>query len=231
MVGVSFQPLLAGRTQAFPVVAASSSIPQPPGPSGGSSPNASSHTLDLPTGITAGDLLIAGMACDGASTIGWPAGWTAFASSEATDPSTELAYRFADGSEGSSISITTSTTEEPTAFCYRITGAHPSAAPEATIGSVVNTTSPNPPSLSPSWGSAKTLWIAFVAVDDQGGEVTGFPSNYPDNRLANHSESGANSSCIGVATRELEAASDDPNTFTLATTRSSLPITIAVRPA
>ena len=40
----------------------------------------------------------------------------------------------------------------------------------------------NPDSLSPSWGSADTLWIATCGCDDDDGGLSGYPADYDDNQ-------------------------------------------------
>lgn len=189
--------------------------------------NGTAHTVSLPINIASGDLLIVAFSVDQIPTVTWPTGWTElFAQSNSNQVRFEVRYRVADGTEGASISLTTSTSEKSSHQSWRITGYQ--GAPEA--GTVVTgvDNAPDPPSLSPSWGVADTLWIALEGND---GSIlaTGFPSTYPDNQRTD--ESGANGTGIASATRNFNAASDDPGTFTLEASEQWVANTIAVRPA
>src|SRR5580765_342760 len=106
---------------AFPVIAA-----------GNTSTNASgtSHTVNLPTGIVAGNLLVVVFGGSAAATLTWPAGWTQFLTGGATGAVLNAAYKLADGSEGSTITVTSGATSlTSNARSYRITGS--GEAPQA----------------------------------------------------------------------------------------------------
>ncbi|HEX9895911.1 MAG TPA: hypothetical protein VGA78_18410, partial [Gemmatimonadales bacterium] len=118
-----------------------------------------SHTVSLASGIQSGDLLIAMLSgyFDSGSTpvdVDWPAGWTEFFEQDATSSTLHLAvagaYRKADGSEGSTISVTTNLAVLAAHNAYRITGAADPAVqpPEAaSIAYILNADSIDPPSL------------------------------------------------------------------------------------
>ena len=119
------------------------------------------HNITLPSGITAGDLLIVFM--HGSATDATPntaaTGWTICRDRVHGSSVGHLAIltRFATGSEGSSITATTDLNEQAAAVAVRITGWHGTTGPECSTG--VNDSSagesgsvPNPDALSPSWG-------------------------------------------------------------------------------
>ena len=183
-----------------------------------------SHTVALPTGIQSGDLLIAFFDASGGIgsgvTITWPGGWTEFASqlSHSGSPSSGLAlyfraaYRQADGTEGASITVTTSSNASSGHNTYRITGAEDPAtqAPEAaTVQSTAAETTIDPPLLTPTGGAKDYLWLA-VAASRGGGTLSATPTNYT-NLLQ---DSGADAT-LGSSRRELNAASEDPGAFTV----------------
>lgn len=65
----------------------------------------------------------------------------------------------ATGSEGASLAITTGITEELAAIAYRITGQHASTPPErVAVWASGTSTTPDAPSLTPSWGAAENIW-------------------------------------------------------------------------
>lgn len=108
---------------------------------------------------------------------------------------------------------------------FRITGAHASAAPEG--GSATGTsTQPNPPSVTPSWGSAADLLISYAALASTSA-LSSYPTNYTDNQFANSSGDLS----VAVATRGATVVSEDPGVFTFGTSRDWRAGTIAVRPA
>lgn len=65
--------------------------------------------IDLPSGIAAGDILLAAISVSTAPvTLDWPAGWTEMAEGVqgSTDDVGSFAYRIADGTEGATITVT-----------------------------------------------------------------------------------------------------------------------------
>ena len=193
------------------------------------------HTVNLPASITSGDLLLAFFAFDdaGADVIaGFPVDWTAIPNvSGAVGPSRtaglEGYYRVADGSEGSTISVTTDSTEATRSVTYRITGY--SGTPEGAGFSppTSGNNSPNPPSLAPSWGASDTLWIA-VCANDGSPTVTGIPTNYTDGL---HSQSTNSGHCsVGTARREALTGTEDPGTFTISASEQWRAATVAIQP-
>lgn len=190
--------------------------------------------LNMPSGIVAGELLFALISrrSSGTGAYTLPAGWVELDDFQ-VDSVTRVcvAYKFADGTEGSTISVSVSAgtgSAVTRALITRIQNAHASSAPE--MASVANGsgTTPNPPSLSPSWGSDKTLWIAlFGCQNDTTANVTAYPTNYDDNQKFIPNSA---TTTIAWATRELEASSDDPGTFTISTSRTWGARTVGVRP-
>ncbi|GAH69806.1 unnamed protein product, partial [marine sediment metagenome] len=162
-----------------------------------------------PANIASGDLLLVFFSSDGASTITFPEGWTQlFQTENGTYVTFGAWYRIADGEEGATITVTTSTSEMTAHTSYRIIGY--SGTPEigtATTG--INGFS-DPPSLTPTWGALDTLWLA-IEGHDYHQDVLDYPVNYTDGRCDYASSNGG----CGVATarRELNAISEDPSSF------------------
>lgn len=214
---------------AFPPVAATNS--------GSQTANSTTHTINLPTGIAAGNLLLVFFSNDGLATasVTTPAsGWTELGTQLMLSDSARLTvfYRVADGAEGSTITITTSATEQSTHVSYRITGQHASTVPEfASFTPGSSTSNPDPPSLNPSgWDVEDTLWIAVAAWDNNlDRDGTGYPTNYSSNQI--WVDGGTGNAPIMVATRNNAAASEDPGTFTISGNEQWGAATIAVRPA
>lgn len=165
-----------------------------------------SHGVDLPAGVQNGDLIILSFSTPANETITWPGGWTRFANQVAT-PDLEIAYKVASG-EGASITVTTAGTVLSEHTAYRIQGY--SGIPEAGTLATGDSEFPNPPSLTPSWGNKKTLWIAIAAQAGTGTAFDSAPSNY-----TNLTEIGTGGHIIGSAERQREIATEDPGTFDL----------------
>lgn len=210
---------------AFPTVASEA---------GGGETNAvTTHPITMPTGIAANDLLLAFFSVDAAATVvsGWPAGWTeVFAASNGSAHGYICRYKIAAGGDAN-FDLTTSTSERSGFTVYRITGWHGTTAPEAGTAGIATSSTPDPPSLSPSWGAEDTLWFSAVGIDMalNDGDVTAYPSSYTNGRQDGFSVAGG--SITATARRTVNATSEDPGTFTLNGSRVHVVNTVAVRPS
>lgn len=148
----------------------------------GSPADASTHSINLPASIASGDLLAVFVTTNGA-TLTTPTGWSVFASSP-TSNSTRVSasYRIADGTEGSSLSITASASTPLCAITYRIvnnrSGVTANSDLATSAGSFSSTTTPNPGTGFSPWGSAENLWIVPLAYNSSTATVTSYISTY-----------------------------------------------------
>ncbi|KKL61161.1 hypothetical protein LCGC14_2198090, partial [marine sediment metagenome] len=150
------------------------------------------------------------------NTVTFPAGWTMLTDDTPGGIMNFTAYyRIADGSEGSTITVVTSNAEMTAHTSYRITDYL--GIPE--IGATVTSISaiPDPPNLTPSWGAKDTLWLAITGYDIGQTAISAYPASYTDGR--NDRSDSVNGVGVGIARRELNAASENPGTFTLSTSR------------
>lgn len=207
--------------------------------SGNSGANATSHTVTLPTGLTSGDLIIVAFAHDDAgaavtASVTSPAsGWSTLvnnrvANDAGTTARVSVFYRWADGSEGASITVTTTGSEGSAYATYRISGADTGTNPEATTNAPSSSNSPDPPNLAPSWGSDDNLFIVAYGWDGNQSHSS-YPANYGSNQLTNRWANN-NGAGIAMATRNLAAASDNPGTAGISGSEQWAAITIAVKP-
>jgi len=181
-------------------------------------------TVNLPAGVTDGDLLVCiAQIDDTQATITFPGTWTkeVHTTMDATGGSGTFTVgcKVASG-EGASFNITTSGTDEAAYYIYRISG-HNGYEIDSAQGTGA---APAPPPITPTWGSAKTLWIICGGADNDA--YTAAPANYTTNFIA-VSQPDAQ---VGVSYRTNEAASETPGTFTIADD-DWVCATIAVRPA
>lgn len=197
------------------------------------------HTVNLPANISSGNLLtvIFGYAIEG-NTISWPADWTPIpngAVEQAAGSSSCIAsaYKQADGSEGASITVTSSLSTRSAHSSYRITGhINPSTqAPEAANAIGTNGQS-DPPNKAVTGGSKDILVIA--AGSNSGlTEITGAPANYTNllNPFVDTGSAGSSTN-LGTAQRQLTASSEDPGAFSgAASTSEWAALTIIIHPA
>lgn len=194
--------------------------------------DATSHAVSYPSGVTSGDLLLLLFMADGTGGITWDAtandGFTEVFQYAAGAASTQLgvAYRIANGSEGSSSTQTTAL-ENVTAQMLRITSWHGTTPPESS-GSPAEGTSanPDPPSTSVSWGSADTLWVAVNGMNGGTAEPSVYP--LPDN---NDFQGTGGSGAAGGAwcSDQIATNPENPGTFTQ-TSQTWIAETIGIRP-
>lgn len=194
---------------------------------GGDDTVGTEHTINLPTGIGSGDLLLVFFASDGDPTIAFPGGWTKlFEKGRSFLVKFGAWYRVADGGEGASITVTTTASEGTAHTSYRITGY--SGTPEVGTAATGVTANPNPPNLTPTWGAKDTLWFAVCGYDTNK-TVTAYPTNHTNGR--NDYSDGGSGCGVGSARRELNAVSEDPGTFTLSGSDQWVANTVAIQPA
>jgi hypothetical protein len=145
--------------------------------------------VDLGSSIDAGDLLLVGV-CQADTADSWPdtvSGWSRFVDATVFASGRHAWYkRIADGGEGSSVAVPlTSGVQQASGIFVRITDWYDDLdGVEAGGGDSAFSTTANPTSFAPSWGSDDNLWIAAMGADDDDGGLSGYPSGYSNNTLA-----------------------------------------------
>lgn len=184
------------------------------------------HTVDLPDDIATNDLLLVFFSSDGNPTITFPSDWTQlYQTANAAQVKAGAWYKFSDGSDDATVSVTTSASERTTHISYRISGCFfPPEVGTAATGTSVN---PDPPSLAPSWGNGKTLWIANAAWD-RNLTVSSYPTGFSDG-IYKKTEDYDNGCGVATATSNNETATNDPGTYTVSDNEAWVANTVAVR--
>lgn len=199
----------------------------------GSTAATTTPSLTLPSG-GAGELILVWLSANSQPTISWVgAGFTALAEDRSADDALFLGYRWTDGTEGGSIAPTLNSANECAYSIQRITGAlHPlSGGLEVSASAVGTDTAPNPPNLALAGGLAKDiLWICGGNTSNGNRLYTAAPSGYGNLATADSVTAGAGTA-IGTAERQLNAASENPGTFTINTSSAWKTFTVAVHPA
>ncbi len=201
---------------AFPAVVARNS---------GSNAYGTSQVINLPPGIVSGDLLIICAAFYPATpTLTWPAGWTVIFNTANTER-LEIAYRHADGTEGTSITVTASASVYGGYTDYLVSGASTTTAPEVSAAATGNSANPAPAPLTPTWGAADTLWLA---VEGSGfNTVTTYPAGFVNGLVAGINGDAA----TGSAELQANTATESPGTFTIGGLGAWVAATVGIQPA
>jgi hypothetical protein len=203
------------------------------------STNQTNHDVTMPSGVEVGDLLLCIFTCDDASPSTanptFPVGWITVGEFWAVLTPEALtmmvACKVADGTEGSSIVVTTAVAQESTHATYRIVGAADPGVtpPEAAEDNDPGSTLAMPPLLTPAGGTQNYLWLFAVGISIQGGVANGtVPSEYRNSQFVPATTDGWSTLC---AERVHRAASEQPGTIELSADREWMALTISVPPA
>jgi hypothetical protein len=183
-------------------------------------------SYNLPSSIVSGNLLVLFIQTGGGQTVTTPSGWTELFQADGAGGVIRLTciYRVADGSEGSTVSISLSANTRSAYIGFRITGNDGAIAPSTSSNATGNSTSPNPSTVTPSWGSAENLYLAVLA--EAGATISSAPSGYSNLLTANTSTS----EYIGTAELQATSSSEDPGAFTISSSQQWGARVIAIKP-
>lgn len=135
---------------AYPVVEATATTPY--------SANQTSHAVNLPSGIQAGDCLVMWFCRDSTTgTITQPSGWTLDHTVTQSDQSI-VCTKTADGTESGTVTVATSASESSTAIVMRISGH--TAKQSAGLAVSASSLFANPPTITPA-SAVDALLICF----------------------------------------------------------------------
>lgn len=173
---------------------------------------ATSHTIDLPSGIASGELLMLLVTSSNNITISTPTGWTLL--DGMSTAWTKSFMRDADGTEGTTLGITlTGGSGRINSICQRISGAVGTSGVEKAF-----TTGNSPSSLTPSWGTKKTLWGTYFAGLTSNWFIDTYPTSYDLNRTLSRvlpATGNTTYSAAAACYKNLEAASDTPEDWVI----------------
>ena len=200
---------------------------------------ATSHAVNVGSPVAGTLLIVAARFAVAPGTITFT-GYTPLVAgdtSDASDDTTSIFYRWADGTEGATDTLTTGNSTKCCFIAWEITGAHnPAVLPPQVSTVAVGTTaanSANPTSVVPTGGSKDYLFLAIACQDGEVGAYTASPTNYSAITAANSGTGGlpATNVQMGAGSRQLTAASDDPGAFTHAAAAAGWSAyTVAIHP-
>ncbi len=182
---------------------------------GGSNTTAvNSHTVNLPTGIAFGNLLVVVITIPSVTiTFTTPNGWTAMTGATGTLTGVYWFYRRATGDEPSSITIKSSGAATRSSYTsFRITGDAYGIAPEQGTWSGPQGSAPDPPALTPSWGNKAALWLIFCGMFNGEDSITSTSAGYSTVRADNVGGT-ANDMIMATQWKVATAASDNPGAW------------------
>ncbi len=197
----------------------------------------STPTINLPGSIVSGNTLVALFRSAAGGAIGFPAGWTELvdASADGADDQMAVAWRKADGTEGSTIDLT-SGNGKFAAIVWQISGATDPTitAPEISTVATGTDDAPDPSTVTPTGGSKDYLFLWLGGWEGkQTSPPSGNPTNYSGPLGASSGGPGsAASNCrVAGAHRELTAASEDPGSWTISASDDWSAYALAVHPS
>jgi hypothetical protein len=201
---------------------------------------ATSGAMNLPSGITAGELLIAVIMTPLTTNVFTvPSGWSSMTTVTST-PSCVFA-RYADGTESGTTTFSWSGTQKATAIIFRVAGhgyigsdvtswtdATNSPSNAAASGS---STAPNP-AVSDTTVLQDNLYIAIASwLQDQTANT--YPTGYglSQTTVSSGGAGGGATKCgSAIAGKQATSTSDDPGAFGITTTTNWQAFTLALKP-
>lgn len=210
---------------AFPVVATSNTTADTSG---------NAVTVNMPASISAGDLLLVFVAHDTSATITESGGngWSKIVDvANGTEVQAAVFAKIAAGGDACALTDN-SDNQDTSVVAIRVTGHGVSnVSTDITLGTAATGTdsNPNPPNCNP--GVAKDyLWLEFFAADDDDDTSTYESTNYA--QIAQIQSANSTSSCLcAVASRALNASSENPGTMAMADIEEWVAQTLAIPPA
>jgi len=194
--------------------------------------------VSYPATVSPGALLVAIVRVPVAGAIGWPAGWNELVedSSDASDDVTAFAWKAAAGTEDGLTFDVTHGNGKLAGIVYSITGAEDPAVQPPQLSTVATGTSatPDPASLTPAGGAKDYLWLWLGGWEgEQTSPPSGNPTNYSSPLGASTGTAAAiTTNCrVASAQRNLNAASEDPGSWTISVSDDWTAYTLAVHPA
>lgn len=194
--------------------------------SGSNSSSSTTQTVNLPSDITAGDLLGVLLTTRGIITSATATGWSDLGVDNNNNTSASLIflYKTATGSEGATATFTTDASVSSAHLSFRISGWGGTPA-KGTGATGVITATPDPPSVSTANGD--NLFIA-IAVQNGAMTVSSYPTNYSNGQIS--TQSGTGPVTLASAERQLSSASDNPGVFTMSAAAQWVAQTIVIGP-
>ncbi len=186
----------------------------------------------MPSGLTAGDLIVVDFATSGGDAHNAPSGFSTLFSTHDSDSNVRSTvwYKISTGSE-SGITATTATSSKSVHTTLRVSGVDATTPLVASSVNGVISSSPNPTAVTATWGVDTNLYLAVGNWIGFGITVSSPPTGYSIVR-ADHMEGGAGSDIdTAIYYKEATSSSDDPSAFSMSSSVEINVFTLAIQPA
>ena len=229
-------PVALGKVRVSGIIAPPANYPDPMSvtKSATNTPG-TAHSITLPGTTVSGELLLAATMWNANTTITGMTGWTKLSGTALSPGQSEIWAKIATGSDGASVAATSSTSQAGAFMVARIAGNFNSLVSgtgyELAVTGGVTGSAPDPPAVTPSWGSSDALFVAIATVRGDNATFTGYPTSYTDGDYQVTTNGGGGGASVGMAFRQLVGTTDDPSAFGLSASQFGCVYTIAVRPA
>lgn len=192
------------------------------------------HSITLPGTTAANELLLAITMWNANTTITGMSGWTKLSGSALSPGQSEIWAKIATGSDGASVAATSSTSNAGAFMVGRFSGNFNSLVSgtgyKLSVTAAVTTSAPDPPSVTPDWGSADDLIVVAGTFRGDNATFTGYPAGYTDGDYQVTTNGGGGGASVGAAIREFTGTVEDPGVMGLSASQYGCVYTIAIRP-
>lgn len=188
---------------------------------------ATAHLIAMPPTVATGDLLVVLLATR-AVLATTPSGWTLELSQTNTNAAGATYTKRATGAEGgTSVDFVTASAVSAAAHVYQVRGDGGSAIFTNTQNGT--STTPNSDPLTSPLGAHDILWLSWFSVhSDPTNTVSAYPTDFTDGIYDDAGSGGAGGITIGSARRELNAASLNPDPFTISVSKQWVAMTVGI---
>lgn len=195
------------------------------------------HTVNLPTGIVSGELILIFVHSDGGPTFTPPTGFTLVNNlTNGGAVAGAIFKKIADGSEGATVTFNTSASETTAHIAYRISGASEnlliSAMNDDDGAGDQTTITWEVPGVSSDWGAEDSLFIAGICVDNPSRytSTTGL-TGYGNEITSTSPGSTTAAGKIGTVRKEITGDTESASTWNTTTTARAVTFMVGIAPA
>lgn len=198
----------------------------------------STITVDLPTTVDAGDLLLLAVMFEReqvSAAITPPTGWTELLDVEANASQGHLyicAISAVGNEDGGNVNIVGDLAGKAAAQVYRITGWGGTVADDIDITSINTlgvTSTPNPPSVTAGWGAADNLVVVFTGLRDDNPSLSA--DIYGNGLLTSGGGEGNDNATLISDYTTTTSATEDPGAWSLSESETCIAATLIIEPA
>jgi hypothetical protein len=185
----------------------------------------SGQSLTMPSGIVAGDLLVAVLSTYSYEANSY-AGWTFVASETSTPTRLVIVAKIAAG--GDTLTTGMPGTAWASGLVMRITGCDSLAKLYASSSAISSTTTPDSPAVTPAGGDSNYLVIPVLAWSANASNLSSGPSGYGTPVQTSNPDS-SNKTGSAFASAQLAGSSFDPSTWAITVACNCSRFTLAAR--